>query len=141
LAAERARLRAEEHLASLVHRDVASFDADLRVGAVLVDGLGRVVVRRVEAPRERTSAFARVVDPFGASEGAPQRDWRRGLDPWRSTEQVRGPVQRPSTVDVPSGRGPSMSVEDVAVEAQQRARGWGWLGPLRWSRGERWGVP
>jgi hypothetical protein len=137
---EAERLRAEqERLASLVHRDAVSFDADDRVGAVQVDEAGNVVRRRVDPP-QGSSVLGLVIDPLGASPRLG-RDWRAGIMLSGREPVPSGPVVRPSTVDVPVGRGPADTVEDVQVWNEQRKLGLGWLGRLRAERGEQWGVP
>ncbi len=54
--AEVRRLRAElARLESFRHTDATSFEADHRVGAVLLDAAGRVLVERVPPPSRRSS--------------------------------------------------------------------------------------
>jgi hypothetical protein len=60
-AAQLARRQAEAQ--SMIHRDSASFDADLRPGACLVDEQGIVIVSRCVAPMMRQSAGERSISP------------------------------------------------------------------------------
>jgi hypothetical protein len=59
------RRKRETEPLPLQHTDSASFDADHRVGAVLLDELGRVLCRRVESPLRNGSAV-RDISPWAS---------------------------------------------------------------------------
>lgn len=81
--------RLADEAKSMTHHDVASYERDLRPGAVLLDPTGRVLATRVASPTRGTSIWSRPLpvghprideDPAQSSK-ALRRD--REASPWR----------------------------------------------------------
>jgi hypothetical protein len=96
-----AALRAEvARLESLTHHDAASFEADRRVGALLLDSSGHVLVERVAAPSGRAGrSGGSGIGPWSTPlpEGHPLRSersnlHRREFEASLVRDRLRGPV-------------------------------------------------
>jgi hypothetical protein len=90
----------------LSHFDVGSFDADQRVGAMLLDDLGRVILRRDQPPRGTASAQRRgaipnypqpKVDLRGQELSALTQELRTDVTQGTSTQGSNASQQSPQT--------------------------------------------
>jgi hypothetical protein len=76
---------------SLTHRDAAAFDADTRIGAVLLDSAGRVIAQRCANPTRSIAARSLVRPDLPAGHPRGREDGRSAtavlrdlIDPWGS---------------------------------------------------------